>query len=158
MDGNKLLTGFLVLGMGLSLVACSNEKPETKKEEAKVAEKKKEEKQIVTQDRTAKLSIVEDLSPYFTSSREGVGKMEGMVKDNGSIVYKCLNEENKYELNAEIKLLSSSSAEKSADLQNSMYGKMTRIKSISLVRLRVLMRIVTPSIWVRLKILDFTIM
>lgn len=54
MDGNKLLTGFLVLGMGLSLVACSNEKPETKKEEAKVAEKKKEEKQIVTQDRTAK--------------------------------------------------------------------------------------------------------
>ena len=40
MDGNKLLTGFLVLGMGLSLVACSNEKPETKKEEAKVAEKK----------------------------------------------------------------------------------------------------------------------
>ena len=123
MDGNKLLTGFLVLGMGLSLVACSNEKPETKKEEAKVAEKKKEEKQIVTQDRTAKLSIVEDLSPYFTSSREGVGKMEGMLKDNGSIVYKCLNEENKYELNAEIKLLSSSSAEKSADLQNSMYGE-----------------------------------
>ena len=53
MNGNKLLTGFLVLGMGLSLVACSNEKPETKKEEAKVAEKKKEEKQIVTQDRTA---------------------------------------------------------------------------------------------------------
>ncbi len=39
--------------------------------------------------------------------------MESMLKDNGSIVYKCLNEENKYELNAEIKLLSSSSAEKS---------------------------------------------
>lgn len=76
-----------------------------------------------TQDRTAKLSVPEDLSPYFTSSREGVGKMEGMLKDNGSIVYKCLNEENKYELNAEIKLLSSSSAEKSADLQNSMYGE-----------------------------------
>lgn len=76
-----------------------------------------------TQDRTAKLSVPEDLSPYFTSSREGVGKMESMLKDNGSIVYKCLNEENKYELNAEIKLLSSSSAEKSADLQNSMYGE-----------------------------------
>ena len=69
------------------------------------------------------MSVPEDLSPYFTSSREGVGKMESMVKDNGSIVYKCLNEENKYELNAEIKLLSSSSAEKSADLQNSMYGE-----------------------------------
>ena len=84
----------------------------------KKKEKKKEEKQIDTQDRTAKLSVPEDLSPYFTSSREGVGKMESMLKDNGSIVYKCLNEENKYELNAEIKLLSSSSAEKSADLQN----------------------------------------
>lgn len=123
MNGNKLLTGFLVLGMGLSLVACSNDKPESKKEEAKVAEKKKEEKRMDTQDRTAKLSVPEDLSPYFTSSREGVGKMESMLKDNGSIVYKCLNEENKYELNAEIKLLSSSSAEKSADLQNSMYGE-----------------------------------
>lgn len=94
-----------------------------KKKEAKVAEKKKEEKRMDTQDRTAKLSVPEDLSPYFTSSREGVGKMESMLKDNGSIVYKCLNEENKYELNAEIKLLSSSSAEKSADLQNSMYGE-----------------------------------
>lgn len=123
MNGNKLLTSFLVLGMGLSLVACSNDKPESKKEEAKVAEKKKEEKRMDTQDRTAKLSVPEDLSPYFTSSREGVGKMESMLKDNGSIVYKCLNEENKYELNAEIKLLSSSSAEKSADLQNSMYGE-----------------------------------
>lgn len=123
MNGNKLLTGFLVLGMGLSLVACSNDKPESKKEEAKVAEKKKEEKRMDTQDRTAKLSVPEDLSPYFTSFREGVGKMESMLKDNGLIVYKCLNEENKYELNAEIKLLSSSSAEKSADLQNSMYGE-----------------------------------
>lgn len=123
MNGNKLLTSFLVLGMGLSLVACSSDKPEPKKEEAKVAEKKKEEKRMDTQDRTAKLSVPEDLSPYFTSSREGVGKMESMLKDNGSIVYKCLNEENKYELNAEIKLLSSSSAEKSADLQNSMYGE-----------------------------------
>ena len=78
---NKLLTGFLVLGMGLSLVACSSEKTETKKEEAKVAEKKKEEKRIDTQDRTAKLSVPEDLSPYITSSREGVGKMESMLKD-----------------------------------------------------------------------------
>lgn len=104
------------------------------------------------------MSVPEDLSPYFTSSREGVGKMESMVKDNGSIVYKCLNEENKYELNAEIKLLSSSSAEKSADLQNSMYGENDEDKSISLVRLRALMRIVTPSIWVQLKILDFIIM
>lgn len=70
MNGNKLLTGFLVLGMGLSLVACSSDKPESKKEEARVAEKKKEkkkeEKQIDTQDRTAKLSVPEDLSPYFT--------------------------------------------------------------------------------------------
>ena len=31
MNGNKLLTGFLVLGMGLSLVACSSDKPEPKK-------------------------------------------------------------------------------------------------------------------------------
>ena len=36
MNVNKLLTGFLVLGMGLSLVACSNDKPESKKEEAKI--------------------------------------------------------------------------------------------------------------------------
>ena len=44
MNGNKLLTSFLVLGMGLSLVACSNDKPESKKDETKVAEKKKEKK------------------------------------------------------------------------------------------------------------------
>ena len=47
MNGNKLLTGFLVLGMGFSLVACSSDKPESKKEEAKVAEKKKEEKLLI---------------------------------------------------------------------------------------------------------------
>ena len=41
MKRNKLLTGFLVLGMGLSLVACSSNEPETK-----VAEEK-EEKKIV---------------------------------------------------------------------------------------------------------------
>ena len=41
MKRNKLLTGFLVLGMGLSLVACSLNEPETK-----VAEEK-EEKKIV---------------------------------------------------------------------------------------------------------------
>lgn len=50
MNGNKLLTSFLVLGMGFSLVACSSDKPESKKEEAKVAEKKKEEKRMDTQD------------------------------------------------------------------------------------------------------------
>ena len=58
MNGNKLLTGFLVLGMGFSLVACSSDKPESKKEEAKVAEKKKEEKRMDTQDRTAKLEYI----------------------------------------------------------------------------------------------------
>lgn len=73
MNGNKLVTIFLALGMGLSLVACSSDKPESKKEEAKVAEKKIEEKRMDTQDRTAKLSVPKDLSPYFTSSREGVG-------------------------------------------------------------------------------------
>ena len=41
MKRNKFLTGFLVLGMGLSLVACSSNEPETK-----VAEEK-EEKKIV---------------------------------------------------------------------------------------------------------------
>ena len=45
---NKLLTGFLVLGMGLSLVACSSNEPETKVaeekkiEETKAAEEKEE--------------------------------------------------------------------------------------------------------------------
>ena len=53
MKRNKLLTGFLVLGMGLSLVACSSNEPETKvaeeKEEKKIEETKaieeKEEKE-----------------------------------------------------------------------------------------------------------------
>lgn len=52
MKRNKLLTGFLVLGVGLSLVACSSNEPETKvaeeKEEKKIEETKaieeKEEK------------------------------------------------------------------------------------------------------------------
>ena len=37
---NKLLTGFLVLGMGLSLVACSSNEPEEKVEEKKIEETK----------------------------------------------------------------------------------------------------------------------
>ena len=45
---NKLLTGFLVLGLGLSLVACSSNEPEEKVEEKKIEETKaieeKEEK------------------------------------------------------------------------------------------------------------------
>ena len=49
MKRNKFLTGFLVLGMGLSLVACSSNEPETKvAEEKKIEETKaieeKEEK------------------------------------------------------------------------------------------------------------------
>ena len=47
MNGNKLLTIFLALGMGLSLVACSSDKPESKKEEAKVAEKKKKKNEWI---------------------------------------------------------------------------------------------------------------
>ena len=45
---NKLLTGFLVLGLGLSLVACSSNEPEEKVEEKKIEKTKaieeKEEK------------------------------------------------------------------------------------------------------------------
>lgn len=45
---NKLLTGFLVLGLGLSLVACSSNEPEEKVKEKKIEETKaieeKEEK------------------------------------------------------------------------------------------------------------------
>ena len=48
MKRNKLLTGFLVLGLGLSLVACSSNEPEEKVEEKKIEETKaaeeKEEK------------------------------------------------------------------------------------------------------------------
>ena len=55
MKRNKLLTGFLVLGMGLSLVACSSNEPETKvAEEKKIEETKaieeKEEKTITETD------------------------------------------------------------------------------------------------------------
>ena len=35
MNRNKLLTGFLVLGMGLSLVACSSNEPEEKSQRLK---------------------------------------------------------------------------------------------------------------------------
>ena len=49
MKRNKLLTGFLVLGLGLSLVACSSNEPEEKVEEKKIEETKaieeKEEKE-----------------------------------------------------------------------------------------------------------------
>ena len=41
MNGNKLLTGFLVLGMGLSLVACSNDKPESKKKGSRKEKRRK---------------------------------------------------------------------------------------------------------------------
>ena len=52
MKRNKLLTGFLVLGLGLSLVACSSNEPEEKVEEKKIEETKaieeKEEKVLIT--------------------------------------------------------------------------------------------------------------
>ena len=74
MKRNKLLTGFLVLGMGLSLVACSSNEPETKvaeekkieetkaieEKEEKVKEEKKEEKKDKKDPKDAQIEDLTD--------------------------------------------------------------------------------------------------
>lgn len=54
MKRNKLLTGFLVLGVGLSLVACSSNEPETKVAEEKEEKKIEETKAIEEKRRKGK--------------------------------------------------------------------------------------------------------
>lgn len=93
MKRNKLLTGFLVLGLGLSLVACSSNEPEEKKiektkaieekEEKVKAEKKEEEKAKAAEEEKEKDSTIisyankkvrvtlpKDLTSFHTPARE----------------------------------------------------------------------------------------
>lgn len=98
MKRNKLLTGFLVLGMGLSLVACSSNEPETKvaeekkieetkaieEKEEKVKEEKKEEEKakaaeeekekdstiISYANKKVRVTLPKDLTSFHTPARE----------------------------------------------------------------------------------------
>ena len=97
MKRNKLLTGFLVLGLGLSLVACSSNEPEEKVEEKKIEktkaieekeekvkeEKKEEEKAKAAEEEKEKDSTIisyankkvrvtlhKDLTSFHTPARE----------------------------------------------------------------------------------------
>ena len=89
MKKNKLLTGFLVLGLGLSLVACSSNEPEEKVEEKKIEEtkvaeekeekvkeeKKKEEKEkdstiISYANKKVRVTLPKDLTSFHTPARE----------------------------------------------------------------------------------------
>lgn len=100
MKRNKLLTGFLVLGLGLSLVACSSNEPEEKVEEKKIEETKaaeekeekvKEEKkdenskEIVGESSRAKLTLPRDLTSFYTPS-EKYDTINGK-QDKGNIGY-----------------------------------------------------------------------
>ena len=89
MKRNKLLTGFLVLGLGLSLVACSSNEPEEKVEEKKIEktkaieekeekvkeEKKEEEKEkdstiISYANKKVRVTLPKDLTSFHTPARE----------------------------------------------------------------------------------------
>lgn len=87
MKRNKLLTGFLVLGLGLSLVACSSNEPETKaaeEKEEKVKEEKKEEEKakaaeeekekdstiISYANKKVRVTLPKDLTSFHTPARE----------------------------------------------------------------------------------------
>lgn len=98
MKRNKLLTGFLVLGMGLSLVACSSNEPGTKvaeekkieetkaieEKEEKVKEEKKEEEKakaaeeekekdstiISYANKKVRVTLPKDLTSFHTPARE----------------------------------------------------------------------------------------
>ncbi len=95
---NKLLTGFLVLGLGLSLVACSSNEPENKvaeekkieetkaaeEKEEKVKEEKKEEEKakaaeeekekdstiISYANKKVRVTLPKDLTSFHTPARE----------------------------------------------------------------------------------------
>lgn len=95
MKRNKLLTGFLVLGLGLSLVACSSNEPEEKVEEkkieetkaaeekeeklkeekkeeekAKAAEKEKDSTIISYANKKVRVTLPKDLTSFHTPARE----------------------------------------------------------------------------------------
>ena len=87
MKRNKLLTGFLVLGMGLSLVACSSNEPETKaieekqekvkeekkeEEKAKAAEEEKEKDSTIISyaNKKVRVTLPKDLTSFHTPARE----------------------------------------------------------------------------------------
>lgn len=107
---NKLLTGFLVLGMGLSLVACSSNEPEEKVEEKKIEEtkaieekvkeeKKEEEKAKAAEEEKEKDSTIisyankkvrvtlpKDLTSFHTPARE-ISGYKYVVSSDKSIEY-----------------------------------------------------------------------
>ena len=81
MKRNKLLTGFLVLGLGFSLVACSSNEPEEKVEEKKIEETKaaeeKDEKEkekdspiISYANKKVRVTLPKDLTSFHTPARE----------------------------------------------------------------------------------------
>lgn len=67
---NKLLTGFLVLGVGLSLVACSSNEPETKVAEEKEEQKIEETKAIEEKEEKVRVTLPKDLTSFHTPARE----------------------------------------------------------------------------------------
>ena len=102
----NFVKSLLVIGMGLSLAACSSNDPEPKKEDTKVVEAKKEEKQeekkeekttdfVVSKNYNKKYDIIitmpQDLTTIYTPA-DGV-KVTGEIVNDSFIRYSFENKE-----------------------------------------------------------------
>lgn len=98
----NFVKSLLVIGMGLSLAACSSNDPEPKKEDTKVVEAKKEEKKekkatdfVVSKNYNKKYDIIITMPQDFTTiytPADGV-KVTGENVDDSFIRYSFENEE-----------------------------------------------------------------
>lgn len=102
----NFVKGLLVVGMGLSLAACSSNEPEEKKDDTKVVENKKEEKKkekkeekttdfVVSKNYNKKYDIIITMSQDFTTiytPANGV-KVTGEIVNDSFIRYSFENKE-----------------------------------------------------------------
>lgn len=94
----KFVKSLLVIGMGLSLAACSSNDPEPKKEDTKVVEDKKEEKStdfVVSKNYNKKYEIIITMPQDFTTiytPANGV-KVTGEIVNDSFIRYSFENKE-----------------------------------------------------------------
>ena len=127
----NFVKSLLVIGMGLSLAACSSNDPEPKKEDTKVVEAKKEEKQeekkeekttdfVVSKNYNKKYEIIITMPQDFTTiytPADGV-KVTGEIVDDSFIRYSFENKEADTKKIAAIEASADATADEVAEIFN----------------------------------------
>ena len=123
----KFVKGLLVVGMGLSLAACSSNEPEEKKDDTKVVENKKEEKKeekatnfVVSKNYNKKYDIIITMPEDFTTiynPMDGV-KVTGEIVNDSFIRYTFVNEDAGTKKIAAIEASADATADEVAEIFN----------------------------------------